>query len=417
MAVEDTVARHLVRAGVKILMTHPSALLDGGLRIEEVIDIANSSNATFYRKFATKQRYLNEVSRAMADFHVPSSEQAHQAIETAISESGGDARNAIRSLVASIFLQLPDHTATQRLMFALLKERIGLAPGDYYAKTDAVILEAFELLFARHGATLRKPLTTSSFTVMITAIFDGFILRHRVDPAAVSTELIAGTLLAVLNIAIDFQQRHEHIDDALHRLDSTRIEVGELPSDPRNALITAAQTEFRKRGYFLASLEGIAATARVPTGAARRLFPTKTHVIVSALQPQFERLGAAVADDYAIGYDDAAILVRHLTRFAVLVSEERSFMDALRVAATHDTDAEPDGLISVKQELDFPALIIPMIEGGQAAGSFNDEQSAEDIAVTLSNALLLHCLTHPNADPVENAEFISTVFLGGLRRR
>ncbi|MEV6322902.1 hypothetical protein AB0M45_17150 [Nocardia sp. NPDC051787] len=191
---------------------------------------------------------------------------------------------------------------------------------------------------------MRKPLTIKSFCVVLTAVLDGFLMRHRTEPEAVAAELVADAILAVLNVAVDSAQRHGHIDDGMTAVEAPRSDPSSLPNEPRAALLTAARTEFTKRGYFMASIAVIAAEAGVPLDAALRIFPTKAHVIVDALKSAHEKLGQGIADDIALDQDVVSVVEHHFLRFARLVADERAFMDALVALVAHDTYAEPDGL-------------------------------------------------------------------------
>lgn len=403
------------------MLEQPGKLLDSGLRVEDVIARANSSNATFYRKFATKSRYLAEVLDELIDDARPAPADVRPQVQRVLDNADGDRIRAVRRLVLDYFdTAFVDKASTRRLLAITLgpsTPRTARGIRATYRRTDQLLLQIFEVLFAQAGATLRKPLTKESLCVVLTALLEGFIIRHRAEPGAVSGELVADAVLAVLNIAVDGSQRHAHIDDALTALAGAPAQPGMLPSEPRAALLTAARAEFTKRGYFMTGIDSIAAEARVPTDAARRIFPTKTHVITYALKSAYAALGQDIADDTAIGYDAVAIVRRHFVRVARLVADERAFMDALMAAVAHDTYAEEDGLLSIKQELNFPGLLVPLILRAQKDGEFADDQPAEEIAALLTNTLLLRCFTRRVHTPEENAEFVSQLVVDGLRLR
>ncbi|WP_433665095.1 TetR family transcriptional regulator [Nocardia sp. CA-128927] len=410
-----------MHAGLQLVLDQPAKLLDSGLRVEDVIARANSSNATFYRKFATKSRYLTEVLDQLIDDARPAPADVRPRVQLVLDNADGDRIRAVRQLVLDYFDQaFADKAATRRLLAITLgpsSPRTARGIRATYRRTDQLILQIFEVLFARSGATLRKPLTKESFCVVLTALLEGFIIRHRAEPAAVSGELVADAVLAVLNIAVDGSQRHAHIDDALTALAGTPAQPTALPSEPRVALLMAARAEFTKRGYFMTGIDSIATEARVPAEAARRIFPTKTQLIVDALKSAYAGLGQDITDDTTIGYDAVAIVRRHFVRVARLVADERAFMDALMAAVAHDTYADEDGLVSVKRELNFPGLLVPLILRAQKDGEFADDQPAEEIAALLTNTLLLRCFTRREHSPADNADFVSRLVLDGLRIR
>lgn len=413
MGTEDATARDLIQKGIELLVDRPAALLDGGLRSEDVINITNSSHATFYRKFGTKGAYLRAVSETLARSSLPSPIHVNEATKSALSESGGDIRHAIRTLTESHFSELSSQVATQRILLSIFADKKGSR--DHYRRGDSLVLSIFELLFDKRGATLRKPFTTSSFAILVTALIDGFILRERADPTSVTPQILADAILMVVDSAVDLNQRNEYVDDYLRELDQTQTGLSEsLPKNPRAALIESARREFSERGYFRANPARIAIEAHVPRSTAMRLFPTKAHLIVGALIPKYRKLQQEVDDDVLIGLGEITVLKNYLLRCARLVAEETTFMDALTTVVAHDTYTDPDGVLSIKRELNFPALITPVLERGQNVGTVSATLPASEIATVVTNALLLRCFAHRSASPEENAAAVSSLFLDGL---
>ncbi len=402
---------------MQLLVDHPDRLLDGGLRVDEAINDAKSSPATFYRKFGGKAAFLNRVLERLVTIAYRLPDDVTTAAQAAVDEHDGDRRRAVRALIESSFGTLFDgRTAAARLLAATLgaaAPRTALALRDGYRRSDTMVVQLFDTLFARSGATLRKPFTANGLSVAVTALVEGFALRRGVDRNAVTPELVADTILAVVGAAVDPAQRHQHVDDALTALaDPPRTR---MPREPRNALLATARLEFGKRGYFGASLEQIAAQAGVRIDATRRFFPTKLHLIVAALNTEYAALRQGIADDLLVDLDEVSIVENHLLRCAQLVARERPFMDALMAAVAHDTYADPDGMLSVKTELNLPALIVPVIEQGQRNGVFVADEAPGEIAAFLINSLLLRCFTRRNHTAEQCAAFASRVMLDGVR--
>ena len=188
----------------------------------------------------------------------------------------------------------------------------------------------------------------------------------------------------------------------------------EVPRDPRAAIIAAARTELGKRGYFMTRMDDIADNAGVPRGAMKRLFPTKPHILVAALQSRVDALRESVADDILLGLDEVSIIDNFLLRCAQLAADEIAFMDALLVAVAHDTYGEPEGLLSIKEKLNIPAIIGPVIQQGQDAGTLALIGTPADLAAGITNTLLMRCFTRRSVSPEDNAAFIGNLLLRGL---
>ncbi|WP_231387172.1 TetR/AcrR family transcriptional regulator [Nocardia sp. BMG111209] len=404
-----------------MIVEQPGRLLDGGLRSEDVINSANSSHATFYRKFTAKPRYLAAVLDRLADTATLLPADVRGEAHAVLAAAGGDRRQALRALIQTHFDALfEEAVGTRRLLASMLGTTEPSAARTIragYQHGDQLIMQIFEVFFAHSGVTLRKPFTMRSFCLVITALLEGFLVRSRSEPQSVTPELVADAILAVLGIAVDSRQQHGHIDDVLTSIAAPRGLSVRLPSEPRVALLKAARNEFTKRGYFMATVEAMAEEAGVPLDAALRIFPTKLHVIVGALKSHYDKLAEAIADDVALGRGVVTVVERHFLRCARLVESERPFMDALLAAVAHDTYAEPDGLLSIKRELNFPGLLLPLLEQGQQERILVTDQSAADLAALLTNTLLLRCFTRRNASPEQNAAFVSRLVLDGLRGR
>ncbi|MQY20145.1 TetR/AcrR family transcriptional regulator [Nocardia macrotermitis] len=421
MSADDRVITDLlVQTGLQLVIESPDRLLDGGLRTEEVINQANSAHATFYRKFGTRSRYVEEVLIRLVESTPPLPVDVREPVRAALAAVDGDRRRALDMVVQQHFDRVfDDNAGAHRLLAAACgpaTQRTAAAMLAAHRRSDAIVLEIFDLLFAQSGATFRKPLTAKSFGVMLTALIDGLVLRHRTDPQAVTPELVTDAVLTVLNSSVGSTQPHTHIDDALAAITRSHNHTRTLPPEPRAALLEAARREFTKRGYFMTSMKTIAAEAGVPPDAAYRIFPTKAHIIAGALKPAYETLRQGIEDDLALGRDEIAVLENHFLRCARLVVAERALMDALMAVVAHDTYAEPEGLISIKRELSFPALLAPVIAQGQQSGVFADDQPAVELAALLTNTLLLRCFTRRNVSPEQNAAFVSGLTINGLRK-
>jgi AcrR family transcriptional regulator len=161
-------------------------------------------------------------------------------------------------------------------------------------------------------------------------------------------------------------------------------------------------------------VDDVADIAGVPRTACKTLFPTKPSVIVAALQSRVDRLRESVADDHLLGLDELTILQNHMLRCAQLAADELEFMDALLVAVAHDTYGEPEGLISIKEKLNLPSIIAPVIARGQDTGIFRKSSSPVDLAAGITNTLLMRCFTRRQNSPQDNATFVGELLLDGL---
>ncbi|WP_338890687.1 TetR/AcrR family transcriptional regulator [Rhodococcus sovatensis] len=409
----DGPTRQFIDAGIRFLVSNPRHVLARGLRSEDIAHDANASQATFFRKFNTKADFIDAVVTELTNVERVSAEDVEYAIDTTMQAHENSLRPAVLAIVNRWFAGLTDDTSTATDQLARVFGNDYAIKTDY-ARRDRLALTAFEALFRTTDAALRRPFTSRTFAMTVNALLDGFRSRSGVDPDAVSADTVASAILALIGSAVDTSGSHEHLDDMLEPIEGPILTP--MPRDPRAAIIEAARTELGKRGYFMTRLDDIADDASVPRAALKKLFPTKLHILVAALQAKVDALRESVADDLLIGLDDVTIIDNFLLRCAQLAANESAFMDALLVAVAHDTYGEPEGMMSVKQKLNIPAIIGPVIQRGQDNGTLALIGTPADLAAGITNTLLMRCFTRRNLSPEENAEFVGDLLLRGLKQ-
>lgn len=408
----DATATHFVEAAVTLLVADPRRILERGVRVEDVVHSSDSSTATFFRKFSTKADFLDKVVEHLS--HTPLPTDVHETVRTQATASGASIRGTVSALVALYFPALVDRNrVTESLLDHVFSGPSSPTLASAYRVRDEAVLDAFEALFDPDGGAFRRPFTARSFAVTVNAIIDGFRIRSQVGDKSVSADVVSDAVLAFLGAVVDTSGHHQHLDDVVGDV-GVQVEDRPLPRDPRAAIVTAARAEFGKRGYFMTRMDDVADIAGVPRAACKTLFPTKPSVIVAALQNRVDRLRESVADDELLGLDELAILRHHMLRCAQLAADELEFMDALLVAVAHDTYGEPEGLISIKEKLNLPAIIAPVIARGQDSGIFRKSSSPIDLAAGITNTLLMRCFTRRQNSPQDNATFVGELLLDGL---
>ncbi|MBO0855088.1 MAG: TetR/AcrR family transcriptional regulator [Nocardia sp.] len=409
-------------AGLHELIDHPDRVLDRGLRVEDTINAAGASQATFYRRFPTKGAFLDAILDEVLVPEACSEPRVRAQAREALAANGNLTGAMVRSLVGTYFTVLTEEASLARNLmarsFSRSNPRAAQAVREAYRGRDAVALAVLEESFERSGAVLRKPFTAKTLTMAMVAVVEGFQLRYRADPGSVTPEVVADTLLALLAGAAEVDDGHRHLDDVVAAVDRTPAPDAAapkpLPRDPRAAVIRAARAEFGKRGYVLAQLEVIAENAGLPLETVRRFFPNKALIIVGGLRSAMDALREGVADDLMLGLEETAIVENHLLRCAQLFADETPFMDALVMSAAHDTYGEPEGLVSIKEHLDLPAIIAPVIEQGQRNGTFTCGQPPMELAAGLTNLMLLRCFARRTQSPEANAAFVGEILLYGM---
>lgn len=413
MTDHDAATGQFIDAGVTALVDNPRHVLERGLRSEDIVNQAGASQATFFRKFSTKSDFVDAVVGRLTESRRHSTENVRTAATSSMRSNNDSLRATVIALVDDAFPSLVDGTTTAVEFLA----RVFGSPHaikDEYGRRDQLVLATYEALFEHTDAALRRPFTSGTFATTVVALLEGFRARAGVDPGAVTPAIVSDGLLALLGAVVDTSGLHQHLDDMVGPIEA-RPTDRPLPRDPRAAIIAAARAELAKRGYFMTRMDDIADRAAVPRVAMKKLFPTKPHILVAALQTRVDALRETVADDLLIGLDEITIIDNFLLRCARLAADESAFMDALLVAVAHDTYGEPEGLLSVKQKLNIPAIIGPVIQQGQDNGTLSLIGTPVDLAAGITNTLLMRCFTRRNVSPEDNATFIGDLLLRGLK--
>lgn len=423
-----SVRERLLSAGREILARGDADLLAGGLTIDQVSERAGVSTQTFHNTFprrngvGSKARYLDELTRTLLADSSPASEIAGDDGEPTLAD--GDPRKVIRAAGHREFQRLRADQALQLRLVAcalLPTDRTAAAAvRRHYGDAGAAVGASYDETFQQWGAVLRRPFTVESLAVVVTALAEGLVLRSRFDPEAVPEGLLGEAVLALMASVVDIDDRHSHIDDVIAPVagevmrDFQLSQPRTLPEDPEQAIIDAACAEFAGRGYANTRITDIALSAGVDLPTVKRLFTSKAHIVVAGLKPAFDTLHRRVTTDRKL-HSPAVVIERFTERFADMIITHRSLADAMALVASTDTAQSPSNLILLKEELNYPSLIVGAIEDGQAAGELiTNGPSPYDLAAMLVNNIIFRCLSRRTESAREIADAVASVVVRGM---
>ncbi|MFC8530770.1 hypothetical protein [Nocardia sp. NPDC057227] len=417
----DQIGQRLVEAGVSELIEHPEQLLVRGLTADAVFHSAGVSNATYYRRYDHKKKYIADLLGGLVGRPVYSVPALLAEVELATLGSGRMDSAGLTALIARLFAAFTDDRQVSRRVlahaFAGSNQSAAHSVRLDYRRRDELVLAVYDEVFVQRGLTLARPIKPAAFAVLVNALLEGFALRHRREPDAVTPQSVADALQAVLVALLDGTGTG-HLSELPSAVPGPAAAVVPvLPVDPRAAVLAAARDEFTARGYFLAEVETIAAAAQVPRDLLVQLYPTKAHMIIGALRPQLDAIDQVVKDGLLFELPVEVIVEKYLYRLALMAAEYLPFTDALMLALAHDTYGESDRVRPLKKELDLPAIITPVIAKGVADGTFAAVDEPVEIAAEITNAIMLRCFTRRHLPSAQNAAIISALVLGGLRAR
>jgi AcrR family transcriptional regulator len=150
----------------------------------------------------------------------------------------------------------------------------------------------------------------------------------------------------------------------------------------RDAILAAAKEIFAERGIE-ASLEEIAARARVGIATLYRRFPSRQHLVAAALAEKVAKYVEAAEAALAIG-DPWAGFCSYVRTICELQAGDRGLADLLSM--TLPADEHMEGLRRRAHD-----HVATLIERAQAAGRLRDDFVSEDLLILLiANAALVH---------------------------
>lgn len=405
-----------------------------GLRIEQVAAAAGVSTQTFHNAYPRgsraaggKAQFVEELLHSIVPGgSSPPDSAMTDLFEQTFAGADGDPREWIRELAGLADAHLRRETSTPLRLritaFAAPDGPPARAVHDQYDVITAAVVAAQSAAFTRLGGlSLRQPFTMEAVAVALTALAEGLVLRAQYDPVSVPDGLLGDSAVALLSAVVDFDERHDHIDDAVVSLmepppddDGVDVGVDAWPDDPEQAVIDAAAIEFAQRGYFATRQAHIAHRAGIDLPTLRRLFPTNVDVIVAGLSPILDAVSKRIDADRRIGRTPTVIVERFGLRLSELLIEHRRLVEPMAlVLSLHGAQSQVNAT-RIRDELFFPGLIVGVIEDGQTRGVFAADVPPIDMAVMLTNNIMFRCLSKRDETAEQVAAAVNRIFLRGI---
>lgn len=425
----------LLEAGREVLLTAGAQILVEGLTAKSVCERAGISPTTFTKNWPSKvkqgvvgghERYIEDlIGSLVGDNHRITHNILAEEVLRVFSEHQGDPRRALRQIAEWNLQEVREDPSTlMRTFIATFARDHAVAMKAVQADYDHITTKAsaaYTSTLTAWGGEFRQPFTAESITVVLTALVEGMTLRWLLDPKAVPAGLFGDAVVALVGSVVDVEQRHQHIDDVMEPITlevmrSYKLDTeGKEPDDPREAIVEAAKEEFAQRGYYTTKLTHIAARAGVPQGGLKALFASKGEILDAGLEPIYEGLKRRVSDDQRLRRSPQELLIRHLERLALAVTENRAWFDALMMRAVYDLTRNLSERSGTETErLDFPGLLGPALEAGQTAGIFSDALPPYELATMLTNNVLMRTLAQREHTGHEIASSVCAVMLNGI---
>ncbi|WP_156520225.1 TetR/AcrR family transcriptional regulator [Rhodococcus sp. EPR-157] len=417
MNFKPTPREHFLRAGFRLLGEVDMTDLARSLSISAVVDDAGLSHQTFHNTYPGNSRAGGSGGKEafVADL-LDNLTVDYTALDAAAHPKTGS-RDAATPLT-DLFEDLTSGLMRRRLVAILLAadhDGARKAVTPEFERFDADFRTVVGQVIQSQGGSVRQPLSLTALSTVLSALLDGLALREMLTPGSVTARDVASATESILRWAID--PLHSDRNGPISEPGEPTAVPDTLSRDLEADVIAATQALFVDNGYFLVTLADIAASARIRVEDLRRLFPSKVDIIVAALKPEFDRVLRLRRADERLGVEPAIALQRTLVALAEFVVGNREMSSGMLLALSFEQFQQPSTVTTVLENLYLPSAVVPILERGREAGVFGDEAPVAEVAVLLTNNVLIRCLTRPTETAVDVVDGVLRVLMPGVATR
>ncbi len=428
----------LLEAALDLLPGALRAGLEQSLGPVAVSGRAGVSRQTWYRHWGADGdsfvedlvEYLLPISRGIAG--VMSDGAAR--VERRGDELGVEEATELASLAFYVSAD-PRFVLTRHIVFALATEERIVAEREgreveggatelvraYFDRYTDTLAGAYAVILDSWGREPAPPFDLRSLSVVLTAMAAGISFRRCVDPEAVPDNLgadaillLAPTLTRVKAGSSDSGPADLFGDDVMRseRAPSAQREAGRRRVERSQAsIIQAARREFAMRGYEGTSMATVARAAGMSESTVYEHFWSKSGLVRACYEAEYRDLARAVETDPA---DPLARIHGHVVRLAGLFGAYPALASGVLdgLARMDEIGRNLDG--NPRMASPFPLALVGPIREAKEAGTVRTDIRSMDIAIAITNLVLVHGRIQPRESAEGVARHVERVILGGV---
>lgn len=265
-----------------------------------------------------------------------------------------------------------------------------------YRRREVAALDLWETLLERAGVSPAEPFTTARASRALTALLDGLLLRHFVDPDAIDEELFSDICTLVTNAIVTpsaLRRRTEQLVDLVVTAErSPQARSGARRRRASRERIAREAVGMFNDGWERVPASDVAERSQVVTQTVLNLFGTTRVVAALTFARHMPELRAAVeqAPDGAGPLEKLRPLLVRLAELAAADPEPaRALLEERMVTTLHAGEELLD--IDVRLEVPIAELFVSLTDLGL------DQAAALDVASTLINFTLVHAIPRPGS--------------------
>lgn len=406
----------LIDAAVRVVDDLPLSKAFAGATSTKVAHEAGVTTGSYFHHFRSTGELIDAV--VMSRFH--RSPRAIDAIERIGVAALGGLADEVRLLLEQFWIEYstdPEHRRRLRLQMGIWAHNraelthseagtTGVEEGrtvtvadvlrTYYRQRTAEAVAAWERLIERSGRSVAEPFDLERIAVAFTAMFEGLLIRHQIDPDGVDDSLFTDTATAFALAVTIPRGGRIHISD----LSELLIDYSHLSPQARSGArrrqltrqrITEASIGMFDNGWERVAVSDIAAASDVSSQTVLNLFGSARGVAASTFArmiPDLQEVASPEPED-----TPARVVQRILTRLAECVSAEPEAARALlgeRLHATAQRGSEFE-VSDIRVEVPIGQVLLPALL---------DAGVDTDRATATSSMLINFVLAQGSAQPV-----------------
>lgn len=184
-----------------------------------------------------------------------------------------------------------------------------------------------------------------------------------------------------------------------------------------SAVIHAARELFDQAPFREVTVGQVARSAGVNEVTVYRIFGSKDGLAAACWLGNIEKLRRGIERDRKVTSDPLERIRRHLNRLARVAQQDRAITDALIQAVEAQTIERGSkiGALDPRAIVPLPQMLEPLVAEAQKAGLLVGDYASFELAVFLSNSLVLRIMTRREAPAAESAAFVCDIVLNGIQ--
>lgn len=386
---KEATRRRMLDAGVGLWSAEPPAELFGGMSVARIAKSAGVTRSTFYAYWSSTEEYLLDLALHLSE--------PGRGMDPRIPGEGFASLIRSAPRLAQRFIDVCENYVEALAADPRLRVRFGLFSkvddpeiADVLRQaidhTEAIRATQFRALLP-WGRQPRPPLTGDHLHAVGTALAEGLVVRHILDPERYPARLYGMTMLAMLLVLTGRPDDERHLETVLEVANdwvvSSFEQATRVPKDDRGLsdfdvteLTRTARRLASSEGWLNLSLGGLAMLTRTSEARVNHAFGSKMGLglamFLLTLSERYDELEPS--DDpladlrrlFTIAADELKRNPAYAQSIAVLIASGASFSPP----ASYPFDPEPVVVVAVRRAQDA-GLLDPMLDADHFAALLN----------------------------------------------